>query len=876
MTKERIINNKSKSDLSRWVSGGIKPMEIIQRIADVANLKLAWYKVKSNSFMLIPDNQMWQEMLAVENEDWFYDVSNKLLRGQYKYTKATETTILKKNGNYRSLKIVSFSDIIVQKAFFLVLSDIFEKQDYLGACDGQIFKKFSKFNRYEDKASFVAMLYQNFNSRLNFQKKKTINWNDFPSGLTQKKSVHSVIRTIRVSWKLLNYFATCHIDKTFNRVNYSILMKGLEEYIKDKKVCSEIWKMLNSRSISFNLKVTEFNSLGIPNGSVLSPFLFDMYMIKLDRFLELLMEQTNSKSTIKKNNERSLWVKNPLKIKNFFLNRIEYLQLSKKLLKNAKKNKMRSDIVTKMGCKLLYVRHIDDFIIGYSGKKSDVKEPLKRIEMFIKSNLQLNCAGFKLSNACSNYVNYLGFSIKCSKKETVLSKRRSVHAFEKLKNRLRTRKLIENSAYLKILEWSGSKFYRKIIDQTIRDPQQIFIKLGINLKSVLMRWGWRDGLIYLITVLKQKLRLFDFALENVNSSIEEPYYKMAEQFRENQYSKFIQRWSDAAETLAQIVIEDEVKECLPSKIVETLDTARNNFLLQVNKLCKSEINLIQVKNSDLIYVKPVGLPTERADLKVGRNSIKVYANVKNIMEKFKEQGIVNKKWRPICFKKICSQEDYRIISQIATKAYALMYFYSCVDNLWHVKKLVNYTLRYSLAATLARKFKISLKKIFQIYGKDLSVRIKFKGKVVKIASFPSKCIVDSFKYGFNADFISYNRLCQDLQNVSWRTTVLASLRLFKTCGVVNCKITNNVEIYRVNISMFSQGNSIVSFQNKNCTRANFCWKFLESVFRSRTVPLCLEHYIKLNNGFLTLSDLNLDFTIQPTRILKSYSITENV
>lgn len=77
--------------------------------------------------------------------------------------------------------------------------------------------------------------------------------------------------------------------------------------------------------------------------------------------------------------------------------------------------------------------------------------------------------------------------MKCSKKRIVPSKNRYARVFTKLKNRLLTRKLIENSKYLKTLEWSGFKFYRKIIYQTIRDPQQIFVKSGISLKSALAR-----------------------------------------------------------------------------------------------------------------------------------------------------------------------------------------------------------------------------------------------------------------------------------------------------------------------------------------------------------------------------------------------------
>lgn len=838
MTKEKIVDNKLKSNLSYHISCKIKSLKIIKQIADVANLELAWYKVKKNTCGLLSDKNLRQEMLSGETGDWFYNISKTLLNGKYKYKKASEIAVVTKNGSFLSFKIVSLQDVVVQKAFLLVLSEIFEKQNYL-----KLLHKKITFSNY------------------------------FTSKFMQ--SVHSVMRIIKLNWGLLNYFATCCVDRKFNKVNNSILMKGLEEYIKDKKVCNEIWKMLNSRSVYFNITAVECNSLGTPKGSVLSPFLFNVYMTKFDRFLESLGVQTSNKSTIANNIEWLQSVKNSVKIKYFFFSRMERLKLWRESFKKFKKNKTRSEIITEMGFKLSYVRYMDDFITGYYGKKSDVKESLKRIETFIKSNLQLNCTRFKLINARSSYVDYLGFRLKCLKKEKASSQNRLTRAFDKLKNRLLTRKLIENSRYLKILEWAGFKFYRKIVEQVIRDPQQIFVKQGVEFTNMLAQWGERDGLIYLISALKQSLPSLDLAIENLDSSIKESSYKMAEHSREIQFNKFLQRWSESAKILAQTDIINEVKEYLPLQVVRTFDMARNNFLRQINKLHETKINLIQVKNVSLIHSRFVPFSQKKINLKMGHHSIKMYMNVKTIMEKFKDQGIVNTKYRPICINKICSLEDYQIINQIAIKAHAFMHFYSCVDNLWQVKKFVDYTLRYSLAATLARKFKISLKKIFQLYGKDLSVRIKFKGQIVKVADFPCKNIVDSFKFKFNTNKTGYDRLAKNLKNVPLKTLTLASLNLFNTCGVVSCQVANNVEIYHVKILTFRGKDNPISSQNKDSMRANFCWQFLESVFRRKAIPLCHEHSIKLAKGFLTFFDLNFDSIIYPTRVLKRYSLVEN-
>jgi hypothetical protein len=234
--------------------------------------------------------------------------------------------------------------------------------------------------------------------------------------------------------------------------------------------------MLNVQSIDFRIQMSESNSLVTPHGSVLSPFFFNVYMTKFDRFIESLILETANKS---------MMVKNPLHIRFFFLDRVQYLQLGSQLPKETKKNNSKTKQIFKTGFKLLYVRHINHFLFGYYGQKGEIKELSKRIEAFFKLNLHLNCIRFKFINVYSNCVNYLGFKLRYQKKQETLIKNKTIRAFEKLKNRLTMRKWVENSKYLKILEWAGDKFYTKVVEQIIRNPSQMFVKQGINLKNVL-------------------------------------------------------------------------------------------------------------------------------------------------------------------------------------------------------------------------------------------------------------------------------------------------------------------------------------------------------------------------------------------------------
>jgi len=80
-------------------------------------------------------------------------------------------------------------------------------------------------------------------------------------------------------------------------------MKSLNKYIKDQRVINELWKMLKVKIVDFKLRTTSDNNLGVPQGSILSPFLFNVYMHGLDKLALELMTKIRKEQVNKINPE---------------------------------------------------------------------------------------------------------------------------------------------------------------------------------------------------------------------------------------------------------------------------------------------------------------------------------------------------------------------------------------------------------------------------------------------------------------------------------------------------------------------------------------------------------------------------------------------
>lgn len=213
-------------------------------------------------------------------------------------------------------------------------------------------------------------------------------------------------------WRPVSWLVSCDISKAFDKLNHHILLRRLEKHIKDQRVINELWKMLKVKVVDFQLHTTPDNILGIPQGSVLSPFMFNVYMQGLDELALELMTKIRREAIDKVNPAYT-------RLKYEFMKKYKdapwearHKQL-RKLATEARKRGITNRIKDKdtMSIKMFYIRYADDILIGFHCSKELAKKQLVILKNYIKSNLQLEVKSMELVHASSDKVEFLGFTL---------------------------------------------------------------------------------------------------------------------------------------------------------------------------------------------------------------------------------------------------------------------------------------------------------------------------------------------------------------------------------------------------------------------------------------------------------------------------------
>lgn len=210
----------------------------LERIVDKGNFRIAYDKVVTNKGGAGVDNMATYE-LAEYIKAHPYEISSSVLKGEYRPSPIKRVYIPKDNGEQRPLGIPTVKDRLVQQAIAIVLSEEYEKV-----------------------------------------------FSDNSFGFRPSRSAHDAItRALEYLNSGLEWVIDLDLSKFFDTVNHSKLLQLLSDKIKDGRVISLIHRFLRA-PISEDGKVGKKNTIGTPQGGVISPVLANVMLNELDQLLD--------------------------------------------------------------------------------------------------------------------------------------------------------------------------------------------------------------------------------------------------------------------------------------------------------------------------------------------------------------------------------------------------------------------------------------------------------------------------------------------------------------------------------------------------------------------------------------------------------------
>ncbi|MEV5842211.1 reverse transcriptase domain-containing protein [Streptomyces sp. NPDC051985] len=238
-------------------------------------------------------------------------------------------------------------------------------------------------------------------------------FSDRSHGFRPRRGCHTALREVDHTWTGTSWFIEGDIADCFGSLDHQVLLSILGERIHDQRFLRLVRNMLTAGYLEDWRWGATLS--GAPQGGVASPVLSNIYLHKLDEFVETVLIPEYTRGDRRARNPAYLELQNLLAKARRRGDRVQA-----RLLRRQMVSLPSSDPNDPGYRRLRYIRYADDHLLGFTGPKSEAEQIKQRLAQFLRDELRLELSQEKtlITHARTRAARFLGYEITTQHNDT--------------------------------------------------------------------------------------------------------------------------------------------------------------------------------------------------------------------------------------------------------------------------------------------------------------------------------------------------------------------------------------------------------------------------------------------------------------------------